>query len=179
MKHLTNIIQEKLILTKSKQDSTYILNNEIKDLNHLKDMLIEYYKMVGNYKLQTTSISKRKVKWKNSDISMLGSVYGLNDIFVEDHFSINFTYNYRTIYQLRCGLYKDYYVMQVNLYVPGKRSLDNGNIIGFPFKYGNSPSNPLKPGRNLLDWINELMEIKSGGEVYFANKYFLRLFKFM
>lgn len=177
MKNLQDYIIEKMVFTSSNKDKTDILDVKIKDIEHLKNILSEYYKRVSQYELKTSRILTKPVKWHTPKHSMLRTFANIDEIEVGDHFKIEFLYNRRVVYKVCVAEYKDIFIIQQTFCIRGSSNPDE--IIGLVNKYSYSPENPLEPGRNLLEWLNDLKDIKiSNGEMPFTNKEFLTLLHF-
>ena len=174
MKNLQEYIIEKMVYTSSNKDKTDILNVKIKDIEHLKNILSEYYKRVSQYELKTSRILTKPIKWHTAKHSYLRIFANIDEIEVGDHFKIEFLHNRRVVYKVCVAEYNNTFVIQQTFCIRGSSHPDD--IIGLSNKDSYSPKNPLAPGRNLLEWLNDLKEIKlSNGETPFTNKEFLTL----
>jgi hypothetical protein len=174
MKNLQEYIIEKMIYTSSNSNINDIIDVKIKDIEHLKTILSEYYKRVSQYELKISKILTKPVKWHSTKYSMLRTFAHIDEIEVGDHFKIEFLHNRRVVYRLCAAEYKDTFIIQQTFCIRSSSNPDE--IIGLTNKYAYSPENPLAPGRNLLEWLNDLKSIKlSDGKLPFANGEFLRL----
>ena len=95
----------------------------------------------------------------------------IEEIEVGDHFKIEFLHNRRVVYKVCVAEYKNTFIIQQTFCIRGSSSPDD--IIGLTHQHSYSPENPLEPGRNLLEWLNDLK--MSNGEMPFTNKEFLTL----
>lgn len=174
MKNLQDYIIEKMVFTSSNKDKTDILDVKIKDIEHLKNVLSEYYKRVSQYELKVSRILTKPIKWHTPKHSLLKFFANIEEIEVGDHFKIEFLHNRRVVYKVCVAEYNNIFIIQQTFCIRGSSSPDD--IIGLTHQHSYSPENPLEPGRNLLEWLNDLKEIKmSNGDMPFTNKEFLTL----
>lgn len=174
MKKLQEYIIEKMVYTSSNSNKNDIIDVKIKDIEHLKNILSEYYKRVSQYEIKTSRILTKPVKWYSSKHSILKMLDSIDEIEVGDHFKIEFLHNRRVVYKVCVAEYNNIFIIQQTFYIRSSSNPDD--IIGLTTKHSYSPENPLAPGRNLLEWLNDLKEIKmSNGDMPFTNKEFLTL----
>lgn len=175
MKSIKQYINEKLVLNKSTNSTSKdILNVEIKSLEHLKEVLTNYYEVITTYEIKPSRILTKPIKWHNPKHCSLRTFANIGEIEVGDHFKIEFLYKKRVVYRVCAAEYKDTFIIQQTFCIRSSSNPDE--IIGLTNKYAYSPENPLAPGRNLLEWLNDLKSIKlSNGKLPFANEEFLRL----
>lgn len=178
MKNLQEYIIEKMVYTSSNSNINDIIDVKIKDIEHLKNILYEYYKRVSQYELKISKILTKPVKCRSTKYSMLRTFAHIDEIEVGDHFKIEFLHNRRVVYKVCVAEYNNIFIIQQTFCARGSSQPDD--IIGLTNKYSYSPENPLSPGRNLLEWLNDLKEIKiSNGEIPFTNYQFLALLHFI
>lgn len=177
MKNLQEYIIEKMVYTSSNCNKNDIIDVKIKDIEHLKNILSEYYKRVSQYEIKTSRILTKPVKWRSPKHSVLKFFANIDEIEVGDHFKIEFLHNRRVVYKVCVAEYNNIFIIQQTFCIRGSSSPDD--IIGLTYEHSYSPENPLEPGRNLLEWLNDLKEIKiSNGDMPFTNKEFLTLLHF-
>ena len=178
MKCIISYINEKLKITKDNMaNPKSILNVNIKSLEHLKDVLTEYLIAVEHRKVKTSRILTKPLKWK-TDQFVPNQPREL--IFeIGDHFKIEILHPERNhiIHQLNCAEYDGskyiFNIKSTNL----RNGLFDQGVIGFKNDY--SPKLNLHKGTNLLDWLNELAQIKSDEKVHWRNGPFLHLLQFV
>jgi hypothetical protein len=177
MKSLQELLFESLKI-KSGSDiqskATDILDVNIKDFDHLKEILLKYLNFIDKYPATATKISNTPVKWKNTKDSMLSMVSKIETIEVKKHFRIDLYFRSKITCCIECGIYNDEFVFQMKTKGP-VTNFHKHDIIGIQDEYGYSPTNPLKPGRNLYEWLIDLKNIKNGDEPHFTNKIFLNV----
>lgn len=182
MKSIKQYINEKLVLNKgTNSTSKDILNIKIKSLEHLKEVLTNYYEAATTYEVKPSRILTKPIKWYPAKFSALTVFDNINVIEVGNHFKIELIHNNKAVYQINFAEYKlsddeTIIIIQQKQKIWGSFRPDD--IIGLPTKYSKSLKEPLKVGRNLLDWFNDLKSIKiSDGTLPFNNREFLRLLK--
>jgi len=179
MKSIKDFINEKLVISKNSinNDIEKMLNVKIKDLEHLKEVLTLYFETMGKYKIKTSKILTKSLVWEPIEHSLLKIFCNIKECIVGDHFKIDMYHNNKLVIQLNVAQYGDIYLLQEKWSAPARRSLIPNDIIGITHKDSYSPKNPLCPGRNLLEWLNELKKIKiSTGDRPHENASLLRLF---
>lgn len=181
MKHINDYICEKLIVNKNTRpkNSTEILNVKIKDLEHLKNILTDYlYAINSDFVIKPSRILPKNLVWEPVEHSTLRVFCDIKQCIVGAHFKIDIYYNNRIIRQLNVAEYGSIYLIQQKWSAPLRRSLIPNDIIGIVHKHSHSPQDPLCPGRNLLEWLNDLKDIKiSTGDRPHENEELLRLLK--
>lgn len=180
MKSIKNFILEKLVISKNSNNNNTekILDVKIKDLEHLKDVLTLYFESIGRYTIKSSRILPKNLIWEPVEHSTLRVFCDINRCVVGNHFKIDMYHNNRIVQQLNVAEYGSIYLIQQKWSAPLRRSLIPNDIIGFAVKHSRSPKDPLCPGRNLLEWINDLKDIKiSTGDRPHENAELLRLFE--
>ena len=180
MKSIKDFINEKLVISKNSINNgniEKILDVKIKDLEHLKEVLTSYFENMGRYKIKTSRILTKSLVWEPIEHSLLKVFCNIKECIVGDHFKIDMYHNNKLVIQLNVAEYGDIYLLQEKWSAPARRSLIPNDIIGIVHKDSRSPKDPLCPGRNLLEWLNDLKEIKiSTGNRPHENDALLRLF---
>lgn len=181
MKSIKDFINEKLVISKtsiSNGDIKKILDVKIKDLEHLREVLNLYFETIGRFKIKTSRILTKSLVWEPNEHSILKVFCNIKECIVGDHFKIDMYHNNRLTFQLNVAEYGDIYLLQEKWSAPARRSLIPNDIIGIIHKDSHSPKDPLCPGRNLLEWLNDLKEYKiSTGTPPYENASLLRLFE--
>lgn len=180
MKSIKYFINEKLVISKNSINNgniEKILDVKIKDLEHLKEVLTSYFENMGRYKIKTSRILTKSLVWEPIEHSLLKVFCNIKECIVGNHFKIDMYHNNKLVIQLNVAEYGDIYLLQEKWSAPARRSLIPNDIIGIVHKDSRSPKDPLCPGRNLLEWLNDLKEIKiSTGNRPHENDALLRLF---